>query len=92
MHPALQTALDRAQQEVANRTGNNNQPRPAPAPQGGVHTLALHTSLTIPSTSDYELRDSWIADTGSDAHVCNNLSHFQHLEEAIDGSVLCYGD
>ena len=92
MHPALQTALDRAQQEVANRTGNSNQPKPAPAPQGGVHMLALHTSLTIPSTSDYELQDSWIADTGSDAHVCNNLSRFQHLEEAMDGSVLCFGD
>ena len=88
-HLALQAALDRAHQE----TGNSHQPAPAPAPQagpllGGVHTLALHTSLTIPSTSVYELRDSWIADTGSDAHVCNNLSRFQHLEEAMDGSVL----
>ncbi|ODM16170.1 hypothetical protein SI65_08604 [Aspergillus cristatus] len=31
-------------------------------------------------------------ETGSDAHVCNNLSHFQHLEEAMDGSVLRFGN
>lgn len=65
-HPALQAALDRAHQEI----GNNHLPAPAPAPQEGpsqgrVHTLALHTSLTIPSSPVYELRDSWIADTGS---------------------------
>ena len=92
MHPALQTALNHAQQKVANRTGNSNQPKPTSAPQEGVHMLALHTSLTIPPTSDYELQDSWIADTGSDTHVCNNLSCFQHLEEAMDGSILCFGD
>lgn len=92
-HPSLQAALDRALQE----TGNSHLPAPAPAPQAGppqgrVHTLALHTSLTIPSSSVYELQDSWIADTGSDAHVCNNLSRFQHLEEAMDGSVLRFGN
>ena len=91
MHPALQTVLNHTWQKIINRTDNSNQPRPASASEEGLHMLALHILLTIPSTSDYELW-SWIADMRSGMHVCNNLSHFQHLEEVIDGSRLCFED
>lgn len=51
----------------------------------------MHASLSM-ATSDYELRDSWIADTGSDTHICNDLSRFYTLQECTEGEELCFGN
>ena len=44
------------------------------------------------SSADYPLKDSWIADLGSDTHVCNNLEHFKSLEPAPEGHMVCHGN
>ena len=54
--------------------------------------MAVRTSLSMIPSSDSELRDSWIADTGSDTHICNDLGCFQKLEHCTDGSTLKFGD
>lgn len=50
--------------------------------------MTLHTSLSLPIEFIYELRDSWIADTGSDTHVCNDLSRFYMLNKPQNESIL----
>ena len=40
----------------------------------------------------YPLKNSWIADSGSDTYVCNNLEHFDILHQAHEGDIIQYDD
>lgn len=90
----MQAALDFAWRDVANTAPTNAllQNQQVGQQQATQHALTLNTSLSILTTSNYILQHSWIADTGSDTHVCNDLSCFSCLEAPMQETVLCFGD
>ena len=57
----------------------------APAPTVGFMTLSkpIH-SMNATSGIPYKFRDSWILDTGTDAHICNNRNRFITFYPAND--------
>ena len=84
--PSLQTALNHARRRANQPVPQQNIPQ-----QGTQNAFTVHRTFSVPK-SDYVLRDSWIADTGSDVHICNDLGRFEHLEDAPDGSEIRFGD
>lgn len=97
-HAAVQKALDGARREIANarqpQLQQSQQPQPQRSPPPAqVDHFNLHCSLALPTKKEiYELHDSWIADTGSDTHVANDLSRFIELEDAPDDHRLRFGN
>lgn len=92
-----QRALDFARADPNDLQRQPNQPQaPAPRPvqSANVQRTAMATRCTamaVPSSKS-ALRDCWIADTGSDTHICNNLARFLTLEPCTDGSTLEFGN
>ena len=53
-------------------------------------TNSIHSFST--ASEVYPLKNSQIADSGSDTYVCNNLEHFDILHQAHEGDIIQYDD
>ena len=84
--PPVQQVLDNVRNKVAHRQTRDESPQNNP-----IEQHAFFASFAVPS-SDYELRDSWIADSGSDTHVCNNLSRFRSIQPCSSEEELRFGN
>jgi hypothetical protein len=57
------------------------------APKAVFATLAVFTV----DRDSYELKDSWILDSGADAHVCNDSTRFNFDRKASKSDMLILG-
>ena len=96
-NPSVRSALNKAKEALKPESS----PTPAPRSQpGNALNMSVYSdfkpdnarSFASSSSADYPLRDSWIADSGSDTHVCNNLERFESLEPAPEGHMVRHGD
>jgi DNA polymerase III psi subunit len=69
--PQLKAAVDRAISR--SRQGS---------PKESNEENSTPTAFTAFSVTDYQLRDSFILDSGADIHICNNRSRFHSFQEA----------
>lgn len=91
MHPAVQNILNRVRKGIATKANRKNIQQPA-SPQPKPHIVAFYTSRSSSkSPSDYELRDSWLINSLSDRHACNDLSRFKTLNPAQDENIMIFG-
>jgi hypothetical protein len=71
--------------ERGNRRANQKEDMKLPPPRT-VMSIFRSTSKVFASMGrdSYELRDSWIVDSGADIHICNDRSRFLSYEPADD--------
>jgi len=61
--------------------------------QGAQHPIQQHQDQSAFSTTKiYPLRDSFILDSGSDTHICNDLSRFSSYQPCRQSEIIYAGD
>ena len=98
-HPAVARALKKAKATCTPSPETPAQPHQSTQSADAL-SMSLYSDVysanSIHSFSTasevYPLKNSWIADSGSDTHVCNNLEHFEILHQAHEGDVVRHGD
>ena len=80
----LRTSVKRMQKRQGKSTDSSTQSS-TPA----SFTVSMHT---ISAISDYQLRDSFILDSGADTHICNNRQRFQTFRPAGSEEYLYAGN
>ena len=80
----LRTSVERMQKRQGKSMDN-----PTQSSTPASFTVSIHT---ISAISDYQLRDSFILDSGADTHICNNRQHFQTFRPAGSEEYLYAGN
>jgi hypothetical protein len=80
MKPVIERAIERG-----NKRANQKEDMKPPPPRMAM-SIFRSTSKVFASmgSESYELRDSWIVDSGADIHICNDRSRFLSYEPADD--------
>jgi hypothetical protein len=96
-------AVDRVQQKAARSLAQEKRPKWVGAQEvetdrdksrtgvekAGVFTVNCYFTV---NPSDYNLRDSFILDSGVTVHVCNSRDRFQTVTPASEGNLLYAGN
>ena len=100
---AIKTAVNRVRQKAAKSQAQEKRPKQGGAQEvqterdesgmtgekAGVFTVNCYSTS---NSSDYNLRDSFILDSGTTVHVCNSRDRFQTVSPASEGDLLYAGN
>lgn len=99
--PSIQRALNKAKADIGKPFPRSS----APEPETGINMSTYikpklsnavasgsNAFASSTSTNDYLLRASWIAGSGSDTHVCNDLRRFESFIPAGEEDTVRHGN